>query len=462
MVYAGRSGHLWTAGVHAMANGARAERLKSWKEIAAFFGTDERTVRRWESRGLPVRRVPGGARATVYAEVGELETWLKGRGSKARLRDEPPAPAAAGRRGWRTGRAALGALAALLVASAAGLILVQGDRSGVAAERPRPPHAAQDLYLSATYDLERRTPQSLQRARDQFGRAIAEDPAYAEAYAGLASTYLLLREFSTVPDAEAYPRAKEAAERALALDPRLADAHAALGFVTFYWTREWGRGLASLERAIALDPASARARHWYATALLHAGRVDEALAAIGEAQRREPGSRSIMADRAAILFGAGRTAEAVSILRDMEAGDPDFVSPHAYLATIYLSQKKYPAYLSEAEAAARLKGSADQLALVADARRGLARGGEKGMLRAILARQLDERRKGGGSDYSLARTYAALGEGDHALRLLDAAWRQGESGVVALRTDPMLAPLHGDARFRRLSDLVARPSPGRA
>ncbi|HEX9931686.1 MAG TPA: hypothetical protein VGB08_02470, partial [Allosphingosinicella sp.] len=54
----------------------RDQRLRSWKEIAAFFGTNERTVKRWEqSRGLPVRRVPGGARTTVFADVDELERW---------------------------------------------------------------------------------------------------------------------------------------------------------------------------------------------------------------------------------------------------------------------------------------------------------------------------------------------------------------------------------------------------
>src|ERR1700722_15558457 len=55
-------------------------RLDTWKEIGAFFGRDERTVKRWEStRGLPVRRVPGGGRANVYANTDELVEWLKGK-----------------------------------------------------------------------------------------------------------------------------------------------------------------------------------------------------------------------------------------------------------------------------------------------------------------------------------------------------------------------------------------------
>jgi len=65
-----------------------ARKLKSWKEIAVYFGTDERTVKRWEtSRALPIHRVPGGIRAPVYAFNDELEAWLK--------RDTPKAPLAA-------------------------------------------------------------------------------------------------------------------------------------------------------------------------------------------------------------------------------------------------------------------------------------------------------------------------------------------------------------------------------
>ncbi|HTW57787.1 MAG TPA: tetratricopeptide repeat protein [Terriglobales bacterium] len=56
------------------------KRLDSWKEIAAFLGRAERTVKRWESeRGLPVHRVPGGGRSAVFAYTNELAEWLKGR-----------------------------------------------------------------------------------------------------------------------------------------------------------------------------------------------------------------------------------------------------------------------------------------------------------------------------------------------------------------------------------------------
>src|ERR1039458_5735522 len=54
------------------------QRLDCWKEIASYLGKGERTVKRWETdRGLPIHRVPGGGRASVYAHTEELDEWMK-------------------------------------------------------------------------------------------------------------------------------------------------------------------------------------------------------------------------------------------------------------------------------------------------------------------------------------------------------------------------------------------------
>ena len=58
-------------------NQVRKDILNGWKEIGGYVGRDVRTVERWEKlRGLPVRRVPGAGRATVYALISELDEWL--------------------------------------------------------------------------------------------------------------------------------------------------------------------------------------------------------------------------------------------------------------------------------------------------------------------------------------------------------------------------------------------------
>lgn len=353
--------------------------------------------------------------------------------------------------------AALGVLA--LAGAGAGLALNLSNATQPAAHRP-PQHAV-DLYLAGTYDWERRTPDSLHRAVDLFGRAIAEDPDYAEAYAGLANSYLLLREYSVMPEPEAYLKARQAAERALALDPRLADAHAALAFVTFFWTRDWARGLQGFERAIALDPGCAAAWHWYGTALYHAGRYDDALRALNEALQREPTSRSIVADRALVQFHAGRTAEAIATLRQLAASEPEFVSPHAYLAIIYLARNDDAAFLSEAQTSARLRGDTQRLAILARAAEALGHGGGPAMLRAMLFEELKLRRAGGSSDYTLAELHARLGQRDAALGLLESANRAGDVSMDSLRADPMFDGLREDPRFRTLAAAVERPPPGR-
>lgn len=437
-------------------NARTSERLRSWKEIAAFFGADERTVRRWELRGLPVHRIPGGARATVYADIPELNAWMQGRASEV-------AEAAGTRERRGLSRAALPLLAILLLGGGTAAYLAYsrgGEPRPALARSHEPARPVRDLYLAATYEFERRTAESLERARALYGRAIAADPAFAAAYVGLANTHLLLREFGAVRDEDAYRSARQAAERALALEPDLAGAHAALAFVDFYGAQDWALGLRRFARAVQLDPGSARAHHWYATALLHAGRFGEALAEIDAAAARDPSARSIRADRALILFFAGRAGEGLSELRAMAASEPEFASPHAHLALIHLTQDRYEDYLREARAAARLRRDEDDLALVARAEQGLAAGGRQGMLRALVAEQRRRRQAGEGSDYALATAYAAAGETESALTSLEAARRRREPQLVGLRIDPMFRNLHGDARFQAIARRLGTPRPG--
>jgi hypothetical protein len=73
------------------------DRLDSWKEIAEYLKRDVRTVQCWEqTRGLPVRRVPGGGHAAVYALKSELDAWLnEGREEEPRHFSRRAAAAAA-------------------------------------------------------------------------------------------------------------------------------------------------------------------------------------------------------------------------------------------------------------------------------------------------------------------------------------------------------------------------------
>ncbi len=434
--------------------GAEGRRLRSWKEIAAFFGADERTVKRWETqRALPVHRVPGNRRASVYAYTDELTAWLKHDDPKTVI--EAPLPAAISRRSRLL--IATGAIS-LLVAGVAALVLLPSKPAPAAAKaqpanttpRHNPPAQARDLYLTGVFHLETRTANSVERAIGYFNQAIAIDPAYAEAYAKLADAYGVASQYALMPPSEAYPRAKAAAERALALDDHLPSAFVTLGFIEFYWSRDFARSGELFRRALVLDPGNAQAHHWYALTLMHYGRYDRPLAEILEAQRLDPQSKAILANKALILFHAGRVDEAVQILTQLEETQTDYLPPHAYLATIYLADGRYQDFLREYVRAAELEKDAGSLAVGRAAAAGLAQGGGPAMLRAMLAEQKLQYARGDLPAFKLALTAAMLSDKAAALDYLEASARRKEQDILGIVVEPALAVLRNEPRYQAL------------
>ena len=445
--------------------GGRDRRLNGWKEIASFFNKDERTLKRWEiQRGLPVHRVPGKRRGAVYALVSELDLWLKSaQPDTAEAEPEvidtalpemvaaPPQPAPRPQPRWYFA----GLIAGLTGLAALGVL---GHEIGFFRPAPQTHNPqAVELYLKGSYFWNKRTPADLDRAVAYFNQAIAADPAYAEAHMGLANCYNLLREYTMMPASEAYPKAKAAAERALALDDSLADAHAALAFVTFYWSRDMRRAEQEFKRALQLDPGSVRTHHWYGTALLHLGRFEEALAEIGEAQRLDPRSRAILADKGLILYYSGQTQEAVALLAQLAESEPDFLSPRSYLAAIYFAEQDYESYLKQEMAAARLLGDTSRLLVAESAEAALKAAGPSAMLATILAAQQRLYAQGGVGAYVLARTYALLGDKDKALTYLATANANRDQGMLGMRIDPALVSLRATADFQDLLASVGLP-----
>jgi len=501
-------------------------RLDTWKEIGAFFGRDERTVKRWETtRGLPVHRVPGAGRANVYAYTEELAEWLSGakissendaeanseatNGVAAEPEQttgaETGAPGRADAYGdagfvdrrvgerrspsmggfflprWRNwpARRYLAMVAAVLVAALIAVTVVRrasseravrasarsakgatGSTGGTGAAVVRhhtPDPEAEELYLKGIYYWQKRTPQSLNQAVDYFTQAVVRDPQYAEAYVGLANCYNLLREYSLMPPNEAYPRAQAAAKRAIALDDSLSDAHSALGFVDFYWSWDLAGAQREFVRALTLDPNSVNAHYWYGTYLLHLGRFSESLEEIEKAQKLDPNSTSILADKGLVLFHSGQTQQAAELLKQLVAAEPDFLSPHNYLATVHLGQGEYPQYLAERRKAATLLHDQARLDIVTVGEKGLARGGAQGMWSAMLKEQQRLRADGKESAYNLARTYALLGRKQEALDELKTAYQQHETELVSMRIDVVLVSLHDEPRFRQILAEIGLP-----
>src|ERR1700683_3473782 len=331
------------------------KRLDSWKEIATFFDRDERTVKRWEKeRGLPVYRVPGSARAGVFAYAEELAEWLKAPNLNWENAETAPKAHPAVEDDDRTGPvnvvpikgaaiqvpaikvpadvpahssapalrlvpnpsrlAAAGTflwLVPLILIAGSFLVFTFGHRELRFKKALAAPHApgaeAQDLYLKGRYYFEKRTPDDLNKAVDFFTQAIVHEPGYAAPYVGLADSYNLLREYSAMLPQEAFPRARAAASKAVELDPNSAEAHNSLAFASFWGFFEAATADREFKRAIELDPNLPRAHHWYATFLTTIQRNREALVEIERARQLEPSSTPILADKGFILASAGKT-----------------------------------------------------------------------------------------------------------------------------------------------------------
>jgi len=319
-----------------------------------------------------------------------------------------------------------------------------------AARHHIPDPEAEQLYLKGIYYWQKRTPESLNQAVDYFTQAVVRDPQYAEAYVGLADCYNLLREYSRMPPNEAYPRAEAAAKRAIALDDSLSGAHSALGFVDFYWSWDVAGAQEEFVRALTLDPNSVNAHYWYGTYLLHLGRYAESLEEIEKAQKLDPNSTSILADKGLVLFHSGQKQQAAELLKQLAVAEPDFLSPHDYLATVHLEQGEYLQYLAERRKAATLLHDQARLDIVTAGEKGLARGGAQGMWSAMLKEQLRLRADGKESAYNLARTYALSGRKQEALDELQTAYREHEPAVMSIRIDVALVSLHDEPRFREI------------
>lgn len=474
---------------------AHGKRLDSWKAISAFFGRDERTVKRWEAtRGLPVHRVPGHGRSSVFAYTDELAEWLDGAAHKLADQDthggvdspsrsdsaEPSSAASmssgatpalatgSGQRATHPERAPLWLLALLGLTLLACAAWVLESRSAHIPRKHASPASAtqmartansraEELYLKGVYDWNKRTPESLNRAVDEYSRALTLDPKLAPAYVGLAECYLLLREFGAMPDAEAYAEAEQAAQRALALDENLAEAHVALGFVDIYWHWDARGAQREYQRAIAIDPKLGLAHHWYATSLFTMGKYRDALTEIDRARELDPQSSPIRADRGLILAFAGQPRQAIGELKELELSDPAFLSPHTYLAAIYLDAGDEPDYRREARTAATLRHDDKQLSLLDAAGKGFAAAGRLGMFQAMLDIQKRRYAEGGESALDLAQTYARLGDKPDALRYLQVAWEQHEPALISVRNYPAFDLLHSDPAYRRLLAQMGLP-----
>src|SRR5215472_13164045 len=324
------------------------------------------------------------------------------------------------------------------------LKLTPQQQANLAAARPVDTQA-HELYLKGRFFWNKRDPSGFAKAVDYFQQAVANDPNYAPAYAGLADAYALSGGFNLVPVTEAMPKAKAAAERALQLDGNLAEAHASLGLISPFLNWDWPDAQRHLQRAIELNPNYATAHHWYAEAyLMPMGRVDEAMAEMHKAQELDPLSAVISTDLGKELYFARRYDDAIVELRRALEFDPNFISAHNWISDSLVERGDYPGAIAELE---KTRPFREERVYVRQSAYLHARMGQRVHARTELAKSLQLSKGKPVSSGAVALTYAALGDKDNAFLWLEKAYAENSSFMTSLKFWTVFDPLRSDPRF---------------
>jgi DNA-binding winged helix-turn-helix (wHTH) protein/Tfp pilus assembly protein PilF len=324
-------------------------------------------------------------------------------------------------------------------------------------------HAAHDAYLRGRYHWNTRTEEGLKKAVGHFEQAIARDPRYALAHAGLADCYTLLGSagYGVMRPRDALARARAAAEKALEIDPELAEPHTSLALVKFRLDWDWGEAETQFRRAIQLNPGSASAHHFYGLYVSAMGRATEAMASLRLAQELDPLSLIIGAALGRAFHFAGEYDRArEQYLKTLEM-DPDFAEAHMNLGLVHAQRSLFAEAARELERAMAIAGRRPLMQSILGYIYGLS--GDRDRARRTLDELEGLAAQGRIPTLFLVYPHIGLGEVERAFALLEKAYEERSGLLVFLKVEPIFDPLRADARFegllRRMGLSASGPHP---
>jgi serine/threonine-protein kinase len=306
---------------------------------------------------------------------------------------------------------------------------------------------AYQLYLKGRYHLNRQTEDGYKRSIDYFQQAIAMDPNYAQAYAGIADAYIVATDWY-LPNREAMPKAKAAATRALEIDDTLAEGHVSLGTVRVFYDWNWSETDKEYRRAIKLNPNYADAHQWYSFYLgVVRGQYSEALAEAKQALQLDPLSLNANQVLADALFTARQYDQAIEQCRKTIELDQNFWWAHESLGALYERRGQFQEAIAELQKARQLDNNPLILAKLG---RAYALSGKRAEAQKLIDELKELSKQRYVSSAIVAEIYAALGERDQTFEWLEKGYEERSIGMLFLKTDPLWDGFRSDPRFANL------------
>ena len=303
-------------------------------------------------------------------------------------------------------------------------------------------------YLHGRYYWYKRTMEGFQKSIQYYEQAVAADPNYAPAYAGLADAYALLGSSPNdgLPPNEAMPKAKAAAQKALQLDDGLAEAHASFAYINMVYDWNWTSAETEFKRAIEINPNYAGAHEWYAEFLAARGRESEALTEMKRARDADPLLVLMHAAVAEALYYSRRYDDVISQCQQTLELDPDYPIAHFHLGRAYMAKNMYPQAIAEYQKAQATLGETPAIVMA------IGYANAKSGNRAAARKALEELHAQSKQRYVPAlyfgAVYIGLGDADAGMSWLEKAYREHSDYLIYLNADPMADSLRSNLRFQ--------------
>ena len=329
-----------------------------------------------------------------------------------------------------------------------------GEQKKKLRKRPTVNADAYQEYLRGRHHWHNWGPESFPRAVEHFERALAFDPEYAMAYAGLGQAYGALSYYGLIRPAEGFPRARAAALRALEIDDRLPDAHVVIGLERLFWGWDWEGAERSLKRALELAPDLALGHAVYSLWLITTRQFDEALAAARRARALDPLSPFISMSVPWVHHFSGNTTEAIREVQDVLGLRPGLAEGANILVTSYEALGRFEEAAAGIEHAPHYGLQLDGAALL-DAYR---RGGAEAYWRARLV-QMRALNPTVFANFAFALAHIQLGEYDRALDYLEEMVEAHAGGCVFIGVEQVMTRMRGLPRYDALLKRIGAPQP---
>ena len=297
---------------------------------------------------------------------------------------------------------------------------------------------AHALYLEARYLWNQRNFPAELKSVDLLQQAIARDPNYALAWAGLADSLIAIGDVEDVDPAAYLPRARDAALKALQLDPSLAEAHAALGMVACHFDYDWPTAEREYKKAFELNPSYASAHQYYALGLMAHGRFSEAEAQLDIARRLDPLALIVDVDLALLRKFQRDFDGVITVSKSILQRNPNYQLGYSMLTTGYYNERRWDEWRA-----------ADAKLPQGEFLRAMANGHPDEIERAFR-KLTDEAKAGARRPYDVGHYAMLKGDRSMALDWLEKSYQHHDYWMLFINVDPEYDAIRSEPRFQAI------------